>query len=210
MKYYNSLTNRIFILVLLLSNCFLGFSQPLSQEELQKMPLYISLEAAAKEPEKVYRLQLIGSPKMDSLPEVIFSFPHLQELTVRRCKLMILNRHISQLHELQYLNLDHNRLVTLPEELFSLPSLRTLIFSRNMISSLPDEIGESHSLEEIIAWENPLYTLPDNITLLAENLKSIDLRQIGFKKTEIEKIEQQLPKTTILYTNLCDCHNNRN
>lgn len=209
MKFFNFSLNSILFFVGAFILYFTASAQPLSQEELLNMPIYTSLESALKEPEKVYRLQLKGSFKMDSLPDAIFEFSNLQELTVKRCRLLILNSRIKQLQHLQYLNLDHNRLVSLPEELCLLPALKILVISRNMIHSLPENIGKMQVLTEIVAWENPLYVLPESITALSETLKIIDLRQIGFKRTEIEKIEKQLPKTNILYTNLCDCKNNR-
>ena len=188
--------------------CLTVKSQPLSDSLLAVQPLYTSLEQALVNPQQVYRLRLKGL-KSDSLPEVLFQCKNLQELTVKGCRLQLLNADIARLPYLQYLNIEHNRLVRLPETLCDLTELRTLIISRNMIETLPNSIGKMKKLAVIEAWDNPLYVLPNEITMLSETLQVIDLRQIGFRKYEIEQIETLLPKTNILYTNLCECKNGR-
>ncbi len=184
-------------------------AQPLSDEELAKQKIYTSLEEALEEPDQVYRLSLKRLKKTDSLPEMLFLLKNLQELTVKKSKLLLLNHNIAQLSYLQYLNLDHNRLVKLPEELTDLKYLKKLIISRNHIYKLPENMGNMVALQEIVAWSTDLYTLSESIGKLAETLKLLDLRNIGFRRDEIEKIESLLPKTEILYTNLCDCQNRR-
>ena len=206
------MTKKKFCISLLISLsilCFEGKAQLLSEEELKVQPIYTSIEAALLSPERVYRLHLKGNLKQDSLPEAIFQFVNLQELSLRRCRLQVINGNIGKLTYLQHLDLDNNRLVRLPSSICNLKELQCLVISRNLISSLPEEIGKMTKLERIDAWENPLYVLPDQISLLSETLRTIDLRQIGFRKEEIEHIETLLPKTTILYTNLCDCKNGR-
>ena len=182
----------------------------MSSEELTKQKIFTSLEEALREPDKVYRLTLKRLKKTDSLPEEIFLLKNLQELTVINSKLQTVNRNIAQFAYLQYLNLDHNRLVKLPDELTHLVHLNKLIICRNMLYKLPEAIGNMTSLREIIAWGNDLYSMPESIATLSETLQLLDLRQISFRKSEIEKIEMQLPNTKILYTNLCDCQSNRN
>ena len=184
-------------------------AQPLSDSLLAAQPVYTSIEQALTNPQQVYRLRLKGNLKSDSLPESIFQLENLQELTLKGCRLQLLNTNITKLSHLQYLNLEHNHLVRLPETLCDLPELRTLIINRNMISSLPNAIGKMKKLEVIEAWDNPLYVLPNEIVLLSETLQVIDLRQIGFRKYEIEQIVALLPKTNILYSNLCECKNGR-
>jgi len=204
MKWY------IFLIVKILLLCsFNTKAQLLSNEELAKQKVFTSLGDALREPDKVYRLTLKRLKKTDSLPDEIFLLKNLHELTVINSKLQIVNRNIAQLLYLQYLNLDHNRLVKLPDELTYLVHLKKLIISRNMVYKLPEAIGKMTALTEIIAWGNDLYSLPESIVTLAKTLQILDLRQISFRKSEIEKIELQLPNTKILYTNLCDCQNSR-
>ncbi|MDR2979105.1 MAG: hypothetical protein LBV02_01485 [Bacteroidales bacterium] len=78
-----------------------------------------------------------------------------------------------------------------------------------MIDVLPENIGLLTNLQELNAWGTYLYALPHSIMQLENSLQKIDLRQISFRRPEIETIENQLPKTEILYTNICDCKNGR-
>ena len=200
----------VFLIInILLLSSFDTQAQLLSREELDSQKLYTSLEEALKEPDQVYRLALKRLKKTDSLPDEIFLLKKLQELSVTKSKLQVINKNISQLTDLQYLNVDNNRLVKLPDEIAALVHLKKLVISRNVIYKLPETIGKMTALQEITAWGNDLYSLPESITALWETLKKLDLRQISFRKHEIEKIESQLPKTQILYTNLCDCQSRR-
>jgi len=194
---------------ILFLNLFNLQAQLLSSEELARQKIFTSLEDALRAPDNVYRLTLKRLKKTDSLPETVFLLKNLQELTVTKSKLQTINKKIAQLIYLQYLNLDHNHLVKLPDELTCLVHLKKLIISRNMVYKLPEAIGKMTALTEIIAWGNDLYSLPESIVTLAKTLQILDLRQISFRKSEIEKIELQLPNTKILYTNLCDCQNSR-
>lgn len=182
-------------------------AQPLSPEELEAQPVYTTLESALENPQQVYRLRLrINS---DSLPDEVFQLTNLQELVAIRCRLNVLNQRIGELANLETLNLTGNHLVKLPETIGNLLNLKNLIISRNIIEALPESISNLHKLVLIDAWENPIYTLPESISELRETLKTIDLRQIDLRDWELEKMEEQLPHTEILYTSTCDCHSTR-
>lgn len=170
---------------------------------------YTSLEAALLEPQKVYRLKLTKLSKRDSLPEELFQFTELRELTIKGCRLCVLNQRIGELGKLQFLNLDRNKLVRLPETIGKLSDLRFLIISRNLIETLPNSIGNLKRLSSIDAWDNPLYVLPDTIAVLENTLKTLDLRQIPLTKSEYEAMEKLLPNTEILFTDICECENRR-
>ena len=210
MKLESFLKNSFGILTILLCmSTFSSKAQILKPEELAEKKVYTSLEDALKNPTDVYRLKLIGKPKCDSLPEALFTLINLQELTVRKCKLQVLNNRISQLKNLQYLNLDQNRLVRLPEALCNLTELKTLVISRNIISYLPDNIGKLKKLESIDAWDNQIYVLPKSISKLSETLQVLDLRQVAVKAAEYDEMVLLLPKTKIYYTSFCECENPR-
>lgn len=166
---------------------------------------YKSLDDALKNPEQVYRLKLVNKHRMDSLPEKLFMLTNLRELTVKGCKLNVLNQQISQLKKLVYLNVSCNHLVRLPESIGELPAIKALVISRNNIVELPNSIGNLSTLELIDAWDNPLYVLPDSISKLAETLKIMDLRQISIKNEEFEAMQKLLPKTNIMATSYCEC-----
>lgn len=171
--------------------------------------VYSSVEAALKADKPVYRLKITKLANRDSLPEELFTLTELRELTVKGCKLCRLNQNIGRLTKLQYLNLDHNKLLRLPETLGNLTDLRTLIVSRNILEELPESIGNLHQLATIDAWGNPLYVLPHSISKISKTLKILDLRQIPLTKWEYEAMEQLLPETDILFTDICECENRR-
>lgn len=171
--------------------------------------VYTSLEEALVEPQNVYRLKLTKLAQRDSLPEELFQLTELRELTIKGCRLCIVNQKISLLTHLQYLNLDHNKLVRLPESIGMLQDLRTLVVSRNLLETFPDAIAKLKNLVTIDAWDNPLYVLPESISQLENTLQTLDLRQIPITKSEYEAMERLLPKTQILFTDICECENHR-
>lgn len=171
--------------------------------------VYTSLNEALQSEKTVYRLKIKKLANKDSLPEELFQLTELRELTVKGCKLNLLNQRIGKLVHLQYLNLDHNKLLRLPETLGNLTDLRTLVISRNMIETLPESIGNLHQLVTIDAWGNPLFVLPQSISHISKTLQVLDLRQIPLTKWEYEAMEQLLPNTDIKFTDICECENRR-
>ena len=170
---------------------------------------YTSLTEALQEPEKVYRLKLTKLSNRDSLPEELFQLTELRELTVKGCRLCVLNQNIEKLTKLESLNLDKNKLLRLPESIGNLKNLKYLCISRNIIETLPNSISNLKYLTYIDAWDNPLYVLPESITSLQKTLQTIDLRQIPLTKSEYKAMQELLPDTEILFTDICECENRR-
>ena len=170
---------------------------------------YTSLSEALQEPEKVYRLKLTKLANRDSLPEELFQLTELRELTVKGCRLCVLNQNIDKLTNLESLNLDKNKLLRLPESIGNLKNLKYLCISRNIIETLPNSISNLKQLTYIDAWDNPLYVLPESITSLQKTLQTIDLRQIPLTKSEYKAMQELLPDTEILFTDICECENRR-
>lgn len=185
---------------------FLSVSaQMLTNDELFKQPVYTSLKKALENPEQVYRLKLKGRLKSDSIPDEIFKFVNLQELTLNGNRLYKINSRISELQYLVYLDLSRNKLVDLPEEICDLQFLRALIINRNLIYKLPENIGKLKNLMLIDAWGNQFYELPQSISLLKDNLKMLDILQIPIKEEEYLEMKKMLPNTEILYSIVCPC-----
>lgn len=178
-------------------------------DSLDNGKTYTSLQEALKEPQNVYRLKLTKLDNRDSLPEELFSLTELRELTVKGCKLCVLNQNINKLAKLESLNLDKNKLLRLPESIGNLQKLKFLCVSRNLIETFPNSISKMVNLTYIDAWDNPLYTLPENIKKLEKTLKTLDLRQIPLTKSEYEAMKSLLPYTEILFTDICECENRR-
>lgn len=171
--------------------------------------VYTSLEAALSSDKPVYRLKITKLKERDSLPEEIFDLVELRELTVKGCRLCVLNRNIELLQKLEVLNLDRNKLLRLPETIGNLSNLRYLKISRNIIETLPESVGKLNNLKVIDAWDNPLYVLPDSIYKIANTLETLDLRQVPLTKWEYELMVKLLPYTDILFTDICECENRR-
>lgn len=182
-------------------------AQLLSRAVLKTQPVFTSIEEAQKNPEQVYRLKL--KIKADSLPDAVFQFTNLQELTISKCRLSVLNQRISELTNLEYLDVSANQLVRLPNSLCDLLNLKELIINRNHIEELPEQIGKLTQLTYIDAWDNPLYSLPRSISDLRFSLHELDMRQIELRDEELEAMEKLLPETKIQYTSTCDCHSTR-
>ena len=178
-------------------------------EPLESYEVYTDLEKALQNPDSVYRLKIKKCKKCDSLPETVFAFRNLQELTVHGVRLKVLNHRIGELKSLRVLDVSRNKLVRLPEEIGQLTQLEKLIVNRNKIEELPESIGNLKKLEMIDAWSTTLYVLPTSITELKKTLQTIDLRQIPLRDTELEAMEKMLPDTKILFTSVCECENNR-
>ena len=178
-------------------------------DSLDNGKTYTSLQEALKEPQNVYRLKLTKLDNRDSLPEELFSLTELRELTVKGCRLCIVNQNIDKLTKLESLNLDKNKLLKLPESIGNLQKLKFLCVSRNLIETFPNSISKMVNLTYIDAWDNPLYTLPENINKLKKTLKTLDLRQIPLTKSEYEAMKSLLPYTEILFTDICECENRR-
>jgi len=170
---------------------------------------YTSLAEALQEPEKVYRLKLTKLANRDSLPEELFLLTELRELTVKGCRLCVLNQNIDKLTKLESLNLDKNKLLRLPESIGNLKNLKYLCISRNIIETLPNSISNLSRLTYIDAWDNPLYILPESIKSLQKTLQILDLRQIPLTKSEYKAMQELLPDTEILFTDICECENRR-
>lgn len=178
-------------------------------DSLDNGKTYTSLQEALKEPQNVYRLKLTKLDNRDSLPEELFSLTELRELTVKGCKLCVLNQNIDKLAKLESLNLDKNKLVRLPETIGNLQKLKFLCVSRNLMETFPESISKMTGLTYIDAWDNPLYFLPESIKSLQKTLKTLDLRQIPLTKSEFKAMQELLPFTEILFTDICECENRR-
>lgn len=202
----NSKLKTFLLIVSLLLCYFVPVSgQMLTNEELFKQPVYTSLKKALENPEQVYRLKLKGRLKSDSIPDEIFKFVNLQELTLNGNRLYKINKRISELQYLVYLDLSRNKLVDLPEEICDLEYLRALIINRNLIYKLPENLGKLKNLMIIDAWGNQFYELPKSISLLKDNLKMLDILQIPIKEEEYLEMKKMLPNTEILYSIVCPC-----
>jgi Leucine-rich repeat (LRR) protein len=81
---------------------------------------------------------------------------------------------LSQLTNLQHLNLHGNQLTSLPPEISQLTNLQHLDLSRNKLTSLPPEFSQLTNLQHLNLHGNQLTSLPPEISQLT-NLQHLDL-----------------------------------
>ena len=142
-------------------------------------------EAKFDERDHLIELNLAGL-NLTSLPPEIGGFVHLQALllghsiiengdSIQICnQLTSLPAQITQLVNLQRLDLRSNRFSRLPLEITDLTNLQNLGLSENHLKNLPDEISKLINLQELYLRHNRLTTFPTKITELT-NLQSINL-----------------------------------
>jgi len=87
----------------------------------------------------------------------------LVALSLRYCGLTTLPDSLSQLTNLQFLDLTGNQLVVLPDWIGRFPKLRRLYVDDNRLAFLPESLGELNNLEELHADVNQLVALPVSI-----------------------------------------------
>ncbi len=103
---------------------------------------------------------------------------------------------IGQLQNLNWLNLETNRLSELPPEIGQLQNLNWLNLERNQLSELPPEIGQLQNLTGLILKKNQLSELLSSIGKL-QNLKELSLS--GNRLSELLSSIEQLQNLTKLY-----------
>ena len=81
---------------------------------------------------------------------------------------------ISQLHNLQQLNLSHNQNQLIPPEIGQLHNLQELSLSNNQIQLIPPEIGQLHNLQKLELNNNQIQFIPPEIGQL-HNLQQLSL-----------------------------------
>jgi small GTP-binding protein len=88
---------------------------------------------------------------------------------------------ITQLTNLQFLNLWENSLNTIPEAINQLTNLKSLNLGYNRINYIPQEISHLTNLQSLILTNNPIKKMPEVITQL-RHLQALHLRNIGLSK----------------------------
>ncbi len=120
---------------------------------------------------------------------------HITQLDLSYVQIKRLEPVISQLSELQKLNLTGNILTTLPPEIGQLKKLKILILESNQLKELPPEIGQLTQLQILNLNYNLLTQLPVELGNL-KNLKSLYIN--SNKVTIIPEEITQLPGLTDL------------
>lgn len=88
------------------------------------------------------KIRLFGIHDMTELTENIINSKHIKGLTISNCNEFTSLDNISELHQLEYLNIIGNTKLTLiPDSIGQLTNLKSLVFNGNNIGKLPDFIS---------------------------------------------------------------------
>jgi Leucine-rich repeat (LRR) protein len=167
---------------------------------------FVSLEAALKNPIKVYRLDL-SNQQFKSLPDSIWSkFENLEYLSLKNDHLREIPKGIGNLKNLRVLDLSGNDFKVLPQsfsrlsnlsEIYlndekrmnysktfdvikNLPNLRVLHLENDYLKKIPKSLMNLQQIESLYLNNNLLNTFPKELKDL-RNLKYLDLHDNKFK-----------------------------
>lgn len=195
--------NQLFSIIFLLGLFTNGFSQILSDEELDTCYIYKTIEKASENPDAIYVLDLTKS-KLKAFPHEILNFKNLNILKLGKNKISSVPEGISQLLFLQELDLGKNKLDAFPGGVVELVHLKKLVLNQNYIEDIPYMIKNLQKLEYLDMWSNNLNSFPESLNEL-KKLQELDLRVIQFTKEEKERITSLLPDTKIHFSSSCNC-----
>jgi internalin A len=117
-------------------------------------------------------------------------------LSLNGRNLTMLPPSIGRLHNLWYLDLDHNELTSLPESFAELKRLKFLHMDSNRFKELPEWFGELISLENLYVRKNQLTTIPDSLA----RLKNLDMLNLsGNRLTSLPESLRELKSLRELF-----------
>jgi internalin A len=163
----------------------LGLIEQAEREQWEELDLS-GLELTELPPEigRLWRLKALNlGPKLQvpkfnfltTLPESLSQLTNLQSLNLNGNKVSTLPEGLGQLIDLQSLDLSGNNLTALPDLLVKLTNLQFLNLSSTKLTALPDWLGQLTNLQSLDLSSNDLTNLPDWLGQLT-NLQSLDLR----------------------------------
>ncbi len=189
---------------------------PLSPSELYKSPKY-TLETALQQPaDKVYRLEMKGdfSAKM---PDELFKFNNLQELTFQSCKIVNLPVGVVNFQNLQKLTVyDNPEIAALPNDWSKLKHIDEIGFHHGgKMKGLPESFGKLSTLTTLVftgdqsfeVFPAPIFNLTGlrdmrfgaPITQIPDDIgKLVNLSSLTFAKMKAEKLPATMGKLTKL------------
>src|ERR1700677_2436862 len=115
----------------------------------------------------IIRVLNVRYRQLQTVPKELSQLANLQRLDLSNNQLHIIPKELGQLASLQELYLPNNQLQTIPKELGQLASLRRLDLSNNQIQTIPKELGQLASLQTLYLYNNQLQTIPKELGQLA-------------------------------------------
>jgi len=172
-----------------------GSSQPAAGREFSIVALdsYVSLSTALKNKNTAKVLSLIDYG-LTEFPGEILELRNLEYLDLDGNKLKILPEDVDKLTRLTGLYLYDNDLHTLPANVQHLRKLKALSLASNQFENIPPEIFALEKIEELDLSGNRLQVLPPGIGAL-KNLRILALNENSLKSLpaeilQLKKLEQ--------------------
>lgn len=161
------------------ANTVIAQTKLLDSTELATKPVYQSLKAALRNPERVYIVELCGyynPPGIDSLLADISKLKNLQILKLPYCQLKKFPKGILNCKNLQILDFQESRFLDVPAEaLNKMPHLTSVRLGFNG-EKLPDSFAQTKSLTAL-ALRISVQFLTDALKKLSQlpNLRELDI-----------------------------------
>ena len=139
--------------------------------------------------------------EVTELPAEIRQLKNLKKINLNKAfALKIIPSSISELENLEELDITFTAIEELPKEIGQLKSLRILVANYTGISSLPDEIGDLKNLEELEIQGTNITLAPDSICKL-KNLKFLNMGDLGLEKLPDDIGDLQNLENLFLFSN---------
>uniref|UniRef100_A0A6C0KEJ3 HECT domain-containing protein n=1 Tax=viral metagenome TaxID=1070528 RepID=A0A6C0KEJ3_9ZZZZ len=159
----------------------------------------ISLEnnrLRASLPDELYQftsleyLTLDNNNELSSLDNKLTDLTFLITLSVANCGLGYLIVEdiniISQLNQLESLNISSNRLLSLPENIKNLENITKLVSTNNRLNYIPDELTELTNIFDLNLSENLIIQLPESINNMT------NLARLNLADNELELLQDNI------------------
>lgn len=189
---------QIFVLIFLLFCSYNTFSQ--NESDIVVYDWEIAKDASV---DTIYGISF-EKYKLESLPEELSEYVHLQILNLEKNKLKELPDYIKTFEDLREINAEKNLLEYFPIQICSLRKLTHLRLGKNYFENLPDCIGNVSTLEYMDFYDTPIRELPQSLELL-KNLKEIDFTGIKFSPSFQKSWTARLPNVKVIFDAPCDC-----
>lgn len=142
--------------------------------------------------------------KINRLKNAAYSFE--EALNKNHCKVLILKNekvfnlpeNISQLKELERLDLADNKIKHLPNNIGELLYLEELYLQNNQLNSLPDTIQKLKNLRILSLKNNNLTSLPHDSINGLTNLEVINLSDNYLNDEDISQLKENFPNCNVL------------
>jgi len=177
----------------------LAFASCYHKTDKDQDHVYMDLQEALKNPDRVYRINLIAQ-NLSQFPPELKSFPNLTNLDLYQNRIRAIPSWISEIKNLKNLDLSFNLIDTLPTALFQLSKLTKLDLKYNHLNNLSLGFGKLANLRDLDLSSNALDRLPDDFGEL-KKLTFLAIEKDGFKEAPKVIFSIKSLQTLHLYSN---------